>query len=300
MSSRKWWENPIVTIDAPRDLDPEQERLENEEYAKLMVGYRPPSARDYTGISKEQHEAQCQALVANTFHMIEIDPADHQACFRKCVDKCVMTGVLHAHNWLQWGGYKELSVEMHQLAKATRRTGQVHILNAPSVIAAITVMSIRNMEVVGNDDLTALLINLKAFQYAHSSVEYWSADAGFGGIIHTTEPYVGPRLEGGLAIDLDAEPAIGQAVTVINTTPVPVDITFRNNAQLMLELRQFEIPHSRPHTPSPPSFASDTKLNAILADLEDLCNHDLSPAVKRKMQTFAYRVRHEFGRRVNQ
>lgn len=35
MSSLKWWENPIVTIDVPPYLDPEQERLENEQYAKL-------------------------------------------------------------------------------------------------------------------------------------------------------------------------------------------------------------------------------------------------------------------------
>ncbi|KAM6476888.1 hypothetical protein HDV62DRAFT_238868 [Trichoderma sp. SZMC 28011] len=299
MSSRKWWENPIVTIDAPHD--PEQERLENEQYAKLMMSCGPPSIRGLENLSKQQYEMCCEALVANVFRLIETDPADHQACFRKCVDKCVTTRVLHAPNWLQWGGYKDLSIEMHQLAKATRRTGQVHILNAPSVIAAITVIGVRSIEVVGNDDLTALLINLKTFQYAHSSVEYWSADAGFGAIIHTTEAYVGPRLEGGLVIDLDTEPAIGQAAAVINAKPVPVKISTKNNAQLMLEMRQFEIPYSRPRTPSPaPSIASDVLLDAALDDVEDLFKHDLSPAVKRKMQTTVYQVRFYFRRRFNQ
>ncbi|KAL7962329.1 hypothetical protein V8C34DRAFT_325205 [Trichoderma compactum] len=277
--SRKWWENPIVTIDAPRDLDPEQERLENEQYAEPMIGYRPPGARDFEGISKRGQEVRCQMLVASAFRMIKTDPADHRACFRKCVDKCVTTG----------GGYKDLSVEMHQLAKATQRTGQVHILNAPSVIAAIAVIRLRNMEIVGNDDLTALLINLKTFQYAHSSVKYWSADAGFGATIHTTEPYVGPRVEGGLVIDLDAEPAIGQAVTVINTTPVPVDISMRNNAQLLLEMRH-----------PLPSIASNAGLNAAMDDMEDLCKEDLSPAVKRKIKTSMYQLRHKFRYRLNQ
>ncbi|PNP51626.1 hypothetical protein THARTR1_07743 [Trichoderma harzianum] len=123
MPLQKWWENPIVTINAPSDLDPEQERLENEPYAKLMGGYSGASASDFEGVSKEEQQKLCQALVTDLFYMIETDPADHRDCFRKCVDKCVTTGVLQAHNWLQWGGYKDLSVEMHQLAKATQRTG---------------------------------------------------------------------------------------------------------------------------------------------------------------------------------
>ncbi|KAL5087453.1 hypothetical protein Trisim1_007851 [Trichoderma cf. simile WF8] len=250
MSSLKWWENPIVIIDVPPDLDPEQERLVNEKYAKLTKGYGSLITSDFENISKEEQEMHYQDLVTEVFRMIHVDAAKHQACFRKCVDKCVTTGVLQAHNWLQWGGYQDLRFEMHTLARATHRTGQMHILDAPSVVAAIAFIMRRKTEGMDNNHLIALLINLNIFDYAHMSVEHWREDAGSGAIIHTTEPYMGPSLEGGVDIDLDAEPVsvagVGQTVTVINATPVSAYFIAQNMAQFELELLQFDIPHSRP------------------------------------------------------
>ncbi|OPB39659.1 hypothetical protein A0O28_0095060 [Trichoderma guizhouense] len=304
MSSLKWWENPIVTIDVPPYLDPEQERLENEKYAKLRRDYGRLGA-NFEGISKEEQEMRYQGLVTGVFHVIQVDPAEHRACFRKCVDKCVATGILQAQNWLQWGGYNDLSFEMHTLARATQLTGQVHILDAPSVVAAIAFIMRRYAEGMGNDPLIALLINLNTFHYAHTSVEYWRANAGSGAIIRTTEQYRGLVLEGGVGINLDAEPVsaagVGQTVTVVNETPVSVDHTVRNIAQFKLNMLQFDVPHSRPRT-------TNSRLSIVITAMTNVNSDVLGNLFKRDPgSSFEYRiekaVKESFGylrRRFNQ
>ncbi|KAL7792740.1 hypothetical protein V8C43DRAFT_322108 [Trichoderma afarasin] len=257
MSSIKWWENPIVTIDVPPYLDPEQERLENEKYAKLRRDYGRLSA-NFEGISKEEQELRYQDLVTGVFHVIQVDPAEHQACFRKCVDK------------------------------ATQRTGQVHILDAPSVVAAIAFIMRRYAEGMGNDPLIALLINLNTFHYAHTSVEHWRANAGSGAIIRTTERYSGLVLEGGVAINLDAEPVnaadVGQIVTDINAIPVSVDHTVRNIAQFKLNMLQFDIPHSRPRT-------TNSRLSMVITAMTNVNSDVLGNLFKRDPgSSFEYRI----------
>lgn len=278
MSSLKWWENPIVTIDVPPELDPEQERLENDQYAKPTRGYGDLSASDFESLSKEEQELRYQDLVTGVFHLIQVDPAEHQACFRKCVDKCVATGVLQAQNWLQWGGYNDLSFEMLTLARATQLTDRLHILDAPSVVAAIAFIMRRNAEGMGNDYLIALLINLNTFHYAHTSVEHWRANAGSGAIIRTTERYLGVILDGGVAINLDDEPVraagVGQTVTVINETPVSVDHTVRNIAQFKLNMLQFDVPHSRPRT-------TNSRLSIVLSAMMNVNSAVLGNLYKR-------------------
>ncbi|KAK4060731.1 uncharacterized protein Triagg1_10668 [Trichoderma aggressivum f. europaeum] len=293
MSSRKWWENPIVTINVPPDSDPEQVRLKNETYIKPKGGYGGASASYFEGISKEEQEMRYQLLVTRVFHLIDVDPAEHQACFRKCVDKCVSTGVLQAQNWLQWGGYNDLSFEMHTIARATQLTGQVHILDAPSVVAAIAFITRRNAEGMGNDYLISLLINLNTFHYAHTSVEHWREEADSGAIIRTTERYRGLILDGGVVINLDAEPVssagVGKTVTTINTTPVSVDHTVRNIAQFKLNMLQFDIPHSRPRTTnSRLATVINAMMNVNRYVLENLYKRNLSHAVEHRIRTASY------------
>ncbi|KAL6795955.1 hypothetical protein GGI42DRAFT_99896 [Trichoderma sp. SZMC 28013] len=293
VSSRKWWENPIVTIDVPPDVDPEQECLKNEQYPKLTRSYGSLSTSDFKGISKEEQAMRYQELVIGVFHLIDVDPAEHQACFRKCVDKCVATGVLQAQNWLQWGGYNDLSFEMHTLARATQLTDQVHILDAPSVVAAIAFITRRNAEGMGDDHLIALLINLNTFHYAHTSVEHWRADAGSGAIIRTTERYRGLVLDGGGVINLDAEPVsaagVGKTVTIINAIPVSVDHTVNNIAQFKLNMLQFDIPHSRPRTTSSRlAIVINAMTNVNLDVLENLYKRNLSYAVEHRINTATY------------
>ncbi|KAL6789838.1 hypothetical protein J3E68DRAFT_412481 [Trichoderma sp. SZMC 28012] len=246
-----------------------------------------------------------QELVTGVFHLIQVDPAEHQACFRKCVDKCVATGVLQAQNWLQWGGYNDLSFEMHTLARATRLTDDVHILDAPSVVAAIAFVMRRNAEGMGNDPLIALLINLNTFHYAHTSVEHWRANAGSGAIIRTTERYRGIILDGGVVINLDAEPVraagVRQPVTVVNETLVPVDHTVRNMAQFKLNMLQFDIPHSRPrNTNSRLSIVLSAMANVNSDVLGNLYKRDLSPPIERKIRTAAKESFGYLRRRFNQ
>lgn len=268
-------------------MDPEQERLENEKYAKLRRDYGRLSA-NFKDISKEEQEMRYQGLVTGVFHSIQVDPAEHQACFRKCVDKCVATGVLQAHNWLQWSGYQDLSFEMHTLARATQRTGQVHILDAPSVVAAIAFIMRRYAEGMGNDPLIALLINLNTFHYAHTSVEHWRANAGSGAIICTTERYSGLVLEGDVGINLDAEPVraagVRQPVTVVNETLVPVDHTVRNLAQFKLNMLQFDVPHSRPRT-------TNSRLSIVITAMTNVNSDVLGNLSKRDPgSSFEYRI----------
>ncbi|QYT03811.1 hypothetical protein H0G86_010760 [Trichoderma simmonsii] len=304
MSPLKWWENPIVTIDVPPYLDPEQERLVDEQYSKLRR-YLGRLSAEFECISKEEKEMRYQKLVTGVFHLIQVDPAEHQACFRKCVDKCVATRVLQAQNWLQWGGYSDLSFEMHTLARATQLTDQVHILDAPSVVAAIAFIMGRNAEGMGNDYLIALLINLNTFHYAHTSVEHWRANAGSGAIIRTTERYRGIILDGGVAINLDDEPVrvagVGQPVTFVNETPVSVDHTVKNMAQFKLNMLQFAVPHSRPRTTnSRLSIVLSAMANVNSDVLGNLYKRDLSPPIERKIRAAAKESFGYLRRRFNQ
>ncbi|KAH6603442.1 hypothetical protein Trco_008217 [Trichoderma cornu-damae] len=57
--------------------------------------------------------AYCEVLVKGVFQMIGVDHTNHLPCYYTCVKKCVQTGVLKATTWSSWGGYRDVSVEVH-------------------------------------------------------------------------------------------------------------------------------------------------------------------------------------------
>ncbi|KAH6603966.1 hypothetical protein Trco_007412 [Trichoderma cornu-damae] len=278
--------NPIVR-GTPHTLRGDVEL--DDEFKKLEKGYQGQDAVNIATLSREDEMAYCEVLVKGVFQMIGVDHTDHLPCYFTCVKKCVQTGVLKATTWSSWGGYRDVAQKVKQLARQTDSTGRFHILNAPSVVAAIAVKRMRKMETDGTDFITTLLLRYKVFEFAHLSVLCFELYPD-NKIIPTNQVRPAPSMtlageEPSTTVDSE-ETTIADATMMpeLNTsaadepdTPEPndgsenivtlepiamtADDDHRNVAGLMLICQQHEAPGTRRRTtPPPPPVVVTTKM----------------------------------------
>ncbi|KAL6787333.1 hypothetical protein J3E68DRAFT_445180 [Trichoderma sp. SZMC 28012] len=185
--------NPTVRVSAPKDHPwPTKNEDVQAEYKKLRKGYAGEDAINYLTLQKDQERQLCEVLVKDLFSLIDVDVNDHFACFTACVDKCVATKVVRATLWSTWGGYRDFTVKLKEIAARTTYFKTYYIMPAPTVVAAAAVKKLRNVDTDGRDDTTALIDGCKVFEFAAASVEVWHS--GQKANIRTNHPYNGAKL----------------------------------------------------------------------------------------------------------
>ncbi|EHK26799.1 uncharacterized protein TRIVIDRAFT_62602 [Trichoderma virens Gv29-8] len=243
-------DTPIVTIGEPRELNPPDETRRREEFKRLIRGYKRSDSINVLSLAVEDQAFYCKTLVKGVFEMVGVDHNKHTPCYQACVEKCVLTRVLEAQNWSGWGGYRDFTMKLSEIARHTMFFKVVHIMNAPSVVAAIAVKKLRHVDTNGKDDVSSLLTKAKTFEYAHASIQVWKPTHK---VIRTDRPYDGLPLVDNEVTTLDEDRAStedgDEDIEVLSMADVQQT---RNQAQLMLEVQQFEEPRARPRTPTPP------------------------------------------------
>lgn len=167
MASPTEWpsENPVIEIEKPLE-DAMSDEEWHREWQSLNEHHNEPDANDIDNMSPQAVDDYYTEVVTGLFKLIDVDPKEHVSCFHACVAKCKSTNVLTAETWSGWGGYRDVKEEMRYIVRRTEATGRYHILNAPSVVAAIAVKNMRRIVTNGKNKVTISMIKYHTFDFA--------------------------------------------------------------------------------------------------------------------------------------
>lgn len=138
--------------------------------------------------------------------------------------------------------------EMRYIVRRTEATGRYHILNAPSVVAAIAVKNMRRIVTNGKNKVTISMIKYHTFDFAAESVKNYTRTNK--PIIQTNQPY--PRAgdtDQAAAGESIQEPDELEKQMVSDIICVEKYFMSKNQAGLMLQGREFEAPYAKPRHP---------------------------------------------------
>ncbi|KAF3067741.1 hypothetical protein CFAM422_008352 [Trichoderma lentiforme] len=95
--------------------------------------------------------------------MIGLEKEDHRDCYVACINKCISTHTPKATKWSQWGRYRDFCGKLKQAVDFTKEYHVRYILNASTVIAAIAVKILRNVDTNRRNAITGLLLQYGFF-----------------------------------------------------------------------------------------------------------------------------------------
>lgn len=130
----------------------------NERYKGLVKDYEGDDAINLATISEDQERGFSCLLVRGVFRMIGLEKEDHRDCYVACINKCISTHAPKATKWSQWDGYRDFCEKLKQAVDLTKEHGVRYILNSPTVIAAIAIKILRNVNTNEHDAITGLLL----------------------------------------------------------------------------------------------------------------------------------------------
>ncbi|PKK48654.1 hypothetical protein CI102_6585, partial [Trichoderma harzianum] len=130
---------------------------ENERYKRLVKDYGGDDAINLATISKDQERDFSRLLVRGIFKMISLEKENHRDCYVACINKCISIHAPKATRWSQWDGYRDFCEKLKQAVDLTKEHRVRYILNSPTVIAAIALKILQNVDTNGRDVITGLL-----------------------------------------------------------------------------------------------------------------------------------------------
>lgn len=95
--------------------------------------------------------------------MISLEKENHRDCYVACINKCISIHAPKATKWSQWDGYRDFCEKLKQAVDLTKEHRVRYILNSPTVIAAIALKILRNVDTNGRDVITGLLLQYGFF-----------------------------------------------------------------------------------------------------------------------------------------
>lgn len=257
--------NPIIVTQPPRTGWNSLSDKQNEDLRKLRKDYAEHDAINTATMTPDEHQAYCEILVLAAFTLVGVPKEQSEMCFQACVTKVMETGVIRATKWSSWGGYRDIHEKMKIIATQTIKTGYYHILNATSVIAAITVKNLRRIVTDGKDETTNQMLEFKTFQYAHVSIKHWTPNGPR--ILKTNVAYTPStpamtpikqwkeQLLQEMRDEEDKNEASEEEEELPESSDVITvdDMLHHNKADIVLQMQQFEALYSHPRPASPPS-----------------------------------------------
>ncbi|KAM0261943.1 hypothetical protein ACHAQJ_001947 [Trichoderma viride] len=124
-------------------------------------------------IREAEERKACAMLITNVFRIIGMNMEDYADCFNASVEKAMSTQVLQATTWSNWGGYKDLDVQMNIIASLCKSTGRYHCPPATAIVCAIALLKLKGVVITDNSELSKSLRQCKTFDLAQTAIYYY-------------------------------------------------------------------------------------------------------------------------------